>query len=268
MDRSYKHISLEDCLRYFTASETVNDVDCSGWVESPPSNLWYQQLPQCTKVPRIARKKLCIARAPTILCLHIRRLVSTEFGLGKVRCHIQFPLQLDLSPYCSFDLSECAVTEETVAKMASPTSKPLHCSSLWSDLASSKYKSPLMGGLTNGILAATTSCIGGGDTSYTRVPKLECDCTAPDVQGAEAPTVSGTTTSSSSSGSGSSISTTPLLYSLVSVVEHSGNHAGGHYTVYRKDTTSQKWFHISDDRVTPVEDVRNSNAYMLFYEKI
>ncbi len=118
-----------------------------------------------------------------------------------------------------------------------------------------------------GILAAATptSCI-GGDTAYARVPKLECDCTAPDGQGAEAPAVSGTTTTSGIS-SGSVSSTTPLLYTLISVVEHSGNHSGGHYTVYRKDAAN-KWFHISDEKVTPIEDVRMANAYLLFYEKI
>jgi len=251
MDRSTKHISLEDCLKDFTSSETVHDVDCSGWIESPITS--QNTGMQCKKMnnrSKLARKKLSIARAPTILCLHIRRLVHTEFGFGKLSCHIKFPQQFDLAPYCSFDLSECVVTEETATKL-NPPRNVNPCSSLWSDL--SKYKN------TNPSTGMLNSCI-GGDNSYVPKTKVGCECTQ--LEHEITPPMKPVATSQTFQKC-----TSPLLYSLVSVVEHSGNHAGGHYTAYRKGQ-KQQWYHISDERVIPLEDIRNASAYMLFYERI
>jgi len=180
-------------------------------------------------------------------------LISTEFGFSKLGCHIKFPLQFDLSPYCSFDLSECTVPEE-LGK--SHSTQPIYSTSssstsMWSDL-SSKYKTPISGTLLN-------SCV-GGDNSYARAPTPKLMEEQSHFDHDNPP--------KSMLNSKNSSSTVPVLYNLVSVVEHSGNHSGGHYTVYKKDSKHQQWFHISDERVTPVDDVRNANAYMLFYEKI
>ncbi|XP_053165484.1 ubiquitin carboxyl-terminal hydrolase 16 [Hemicordylus capensis] len=84
-----------------------------------------------------------------------------------------------------------------------------------------------------------------------------------------------------------------VLYSLYGVVEHSGTMRSGHYTAYVKtratnnqlsdlvlhgkiqqtsETESSKgqWFHISDTHVqaVPVSRVLNSQAYLLFYERL
>lgn len=86
---------------------------------------------------------------------------------------------------------------------------------------------------------------------------------------------------------------TRVLYSLYGVVEHSGTMRSGHYTAYAKarsanshisnlvlhgdipqdfETVSTKgqWFHISDTHVqaVPTTKVLNSQAYLLFYERI
>ncbi|KAF2284309.1 hypothetical protein GH714_020379 [Hevea brasiliensis] len=76
----------------------------------------------------------------------------------------------------------------------------------------------------------------------------------------------------------------PLLYRLVSLVEHFGKAGGGHYTVYRsvssqtlKEHTSEilkpshlQWFCISDSDVSSVseKDVLAAEASLLFYERI
>ncbi|XP_015583094.1 ubiquitin carboxyl-terminal hydrolase 27 isoform X2 [Ricinus communis] len=76
----------------------------------------------------------------------------------------------------------------------------------------------------------------------------------------------------------------PLVYRLVSVVEHFGKTGGGHYTVYRsviskspKECTDEtlnpsipQWFCISDSDVQSVseEDVLAAEASILFYERI
>uniref|UniRef100_A0A674K1N3 USP domain-containing protein n=1 Tax=Terrapene triunguis TaxID=2587831 RepID=A0A674K1N3_9SAUR len=87
-----------------------------------------------------------------------------------------------------------------------------------------------------------------------------------------------------------------VLYSLYGVVEHSGTMRSGHYTAYAKMRTLKnhlsdlyfhnnffkflltaletesagQWFHISDTHVQPVavSKVLNSQAYLLFYERL
>nr|XP_039336399.1 ubiquitin carboxyl-terminal hydrolase 16 isoform X3 [Saimiri boliviensis boliviensis] len=85
---------------------------------------------------------------------------------------------------------------------------------------------------------------------------------------------------------------TRVLYSLYGVVEHSGTMRSGHYTAYAKARTANRhlsnlvlhgdipqdfemeskgqWFHISDTHVqaVPTSKVLNSQAYLLFYERI
>ncbi|PNJ45818.1 USP16 isoform 1 [Pongo abelii] len=85
---------------------------------------------------------------------------------------------------------------------------------------------------------------------------------------------------------------TRVLYSLYGVVEHSGTMRSGHYTAYAKARTTNshlynlvlhgdipqdfemeskgQWFHISDTHVqaVPTTKVLNSQAYLLFYERI
>ncbi|XP_023599013.1 ubiquitin carboxyl-terminal hydrolase 16-like [Myotis lucifugus] len=86
---------------------------------------------------------------------------------------------------------------------------------------------------------------------------------------------------------------TRVMYSLYGVVEHSGTLMSGHYTAYTKarmaksrlsdlvlrgdvpqdfemESTEGQWFHISDSHVqaVPTAKVLNSQAYLLFYERI
>lgn len=65
--------------------------------------------------------------------------------------------------------------------------------------------------------------------------------------------------------------TTPVLYRLMSVIEHSGNAFSGHYVAYRRDLANPgSWVFVSDERVEriPWKEVKARQAYMLFYEKI
>jgi len=80
--------TLDECLSYFTDTELVDNVLCS----------------HCKKYFK-AEKRLTITRAPTILCLHVRRLVTTLPGsYAKLNCFVKFPMTLDLSPYSSATL--------------------------------------------------------------------------------------------------------------------------------------------------------------------
>ncbi|PKA47419.1 Ubiquitin carboxyl-terminal hydrolase 2 [Apostasia shenzhenica] len=63
-------------------------------------------------------------------------------------------------------------------------------------------------------------------------------------------------------------------YRLLGVVEHSGSMGGGHYVAYvrgnRRGDRTPKWFYASDAHVREVSltEVLQSEAYILFYEKI
>jgi ubiquitin C-terminal hydrolase len=65
--------------------------------------------------------------------------------------------------------------------------------------------------------------------------------------------------------------TSPVLYRLMSVVEHRGNAFGGHYVAYRRDVANcGMWVYVSDEVVKsiPWDEVKTRQAYMLFYEKM
>jgi len=85
--RRNSKVTLQDCLKFFTKAEKVLDVECSTCGKD--------------KIKGAAEKQLLIARPPQTLCLHIRRLVMDLPGrLKKMEDHIEFPSDLDLSPYC------------------------------------------------------------------------------------------------------------------------------------------------------------------------
>ena len=63
------------------------------------------------------------------------------------------------------------------------------------------------------------------------------------------------------------------LYSLQSVIEHTGGPSSGHYTTYRKvhfGKSSHQWVHLSDTDVynADIKEVLKVTAFMLFYERI
>jgi ubiquitin C-terminal hydrolase len=75
--------TLIDCLRAFTNTEAVSDVSCD----------------RCGRSGR-AGKRLTVVKAPTILCIHLARLVTTAIGRNvKLNCPIDFDEHLDLAPF-------------------------------------------------------------------------------------------------------------------------------------------------------------------------
>uniref|UniRef100_A0A182KB49 ubiquitinyl hydrolase 1 n=1 Tax=Anopheles christyi TaxID=43041 RepID=A0A182KB49_9DIPT len=61
------------------------------------------------------------------------------------------------------------------------------------------------------------------------------------------------------------------LYRLLAVIVHSGEASAGHFVTYRRGAlrNSYKWYYTSDTivREVPIEEVLNSSAYMLFYDR-
>ena len=57
-----------------------------------------------TKQPTVytvATKQLLISLAPPVLTLHLKRFQQARFTLRKLTKQVEFPLQLNLAPFCS-----------------------------------------------------------------------------------------------------------------------------------------------------------------------
>ena len=49
----------------------------------------------------VATKQLLISFAPPVLTLHLKRFQQARFTLRKLTKHVDFPLELNLAPFCS-----------------------------------------------------------------------------------------------------------------------------------------------------------------------
>ncbi|KDP35292.1 hypothetical protein JCGZ_09451 [Jatropha curcas] len=212
-------------------------------------------------------KQLSIARCPKILCIHLQRASINQFGeLVKLQGHVSFPLILNMLPF-TLEKVQCQRQSSHLNYFNLQSEmRMLNCiygPSTYSKIAaaeesmSNEHMETFLGEsnlpLENGCSKAMRT-----DVSLQFNDKASVGC--------------------------SSVPSDPLLYRLVSVVEHFGRAGGGHYTVYRsvrsdslKEHTSenhksshQQWFCISDSDVCSVaeEDVLAADASLLFYERI
>ncbi|XP_053143673.1 ubiquitin carboxyl-terminal hydrolase 45 isoform X2 [Hemicordylus capensis] len=200
---SSKECSVQSCLYQFTSVELLmgnNKLLCENCTEQKQK---HQKKSNSTekKVEGVytnARKQLLISSVPPVLVLHLKRFHQAGVSLRKVNRHVDFPLVLDLAPFCS---------------------------------------------------ASCKNVMDGGK----------------------------------------------VLYALYGIVEHSGSMRGGHYAAYVKVRSPSKrllehissnknvqglkesvgasagqWVYVSDAHVQSVPESRvlNSQAYLLFYERI
>ncbi|XP_053237503.1 ubiquitin carboxyl-terminal hydrolase 45 [Podarcis raffonei] len=200
---SSKECSVQSCLYQFTYVELLmgnNKLLCENCTERKQK---HQKKGNFTEkkiegVYTNARKQLLISSVPAVLVLHLKRFHQAGMSLRKVNRHVDFPLVLDLAPFCS---------------------------------------------------ASCKNVADGGK----------------------------------------------VLYSLYGIVEHSGSMRGGHYAAYVKvrapskkilehissnrnvqglkdsvGATVGQWVYVSDTHVQAVTESRvlNSQAYLLFYERI
>jgi len=246
---------------------------------SPPQNSIFFSMPSASSPSgstnkTSAMKKLSIARAPKSLCLHIRRLIGME-SYVKINFHIDFPLELDLAPFCSF-AGEIATDELLKSFMNESEEK---------DVDPARKSSSLRGDNNARSSTNTTfnsSIVGGQDGYYAVKQNNTCEFPKREMRPR----------------ADSASKTSQLLYQLVSVIVHHGDQSGGHYTVYRKllaepfssekqyeqfvkasfdekafpydsKDSTKNWVHISDEfsRRVSVDEVLQSQAYMLYYEK-
>lgn len=88
-------VSLDDCLRYYTRPEVVEDFICEycSRRSSAPDDVELRDV----------EKRTLLGRFPDALCLHLQ--IASAFYVGdgfapvKVDTHVRFPERLDMSPY-------------------------------------------------------------------------------------------------------------------------------------------------------------------------
>ncbi|XP_027550371.1 ubiquitin carboxyl-terminal hydrolase 45 isoform X1 [Neopelma chrysocephalum] len=103
---SSKECSVQSCLYQFTSVELLmgnNKLLCENCTERKQK---YQKKTNSTEkkmegVYTNARKQLLISSVPAILILHLKRFHQAGLSLRKVNRHVDFPLILDLAPFCA-----------------------------------------------------------------------------------------------------------------------------------------------------------------------
>ncbi|XP_072854540.2 ubiquitin carboxyl-terminal hydrolase 45 isoform X2 [Pogona vitticeps] len=103
---SSKECSIQSCLYQFTSVELLmgnNKLLCENCTDRKQK---HQKKANSTEkkiegVYTNARKQLLISSVPTVLVLHLKRFHQAGVSLRKVNRHVDFPLLLDLAPFCS-----------------------------------------------------------------------------------------------------------------------------------------------------------------------
>ncbi|XP_030665355.1 ubiquitin carboxyl-terminal hydrolase 45 isoform X6 [Nomascus leucogenys] len=101
-----KECSIQSCLYQFTSVELLmgnNKLLCENCTKNKQK---YQEEASFAekKVEGVytnARKQLLISTVPAVLILHLKRFHQAGLSVRKVNRHVDFPLVLDLAPFCS-----------------------------------------------------------------------------------------------------------------------------------------------------------------------
>uniref|UniRef100_A0A8C6V580 Ubiquitin carboxyl-terminal hydrolase n=1 Tax=Neogobius melanostomus TaxID=47308 RepID=A0A8C6V580_9GOBI len=103
---SSKECSVQSCLHQFTSVELLmgnNKLLCESCTDRRQKQL-RRNGPSEKKVEKIytsARKQMLISSLPPVITLHLKRFHQAGMNLRKVNRHVDFPLILDLAPFCS-----------------------------------------------------------------------------------------------------------------------------------------------------------------------
>ncbi|XP_044101051.1 ubiquitin carboxyl-terminal hydrolase 45 isoform X4 [Neovison vison] len=123
LSRSYvtasKECSLQSCFHQFTSMELLmgkNKLLCENCTENKRRHL--KETGSAEKkaegVYTNARKQLLISAVPAILILHLKRFHQAGLSLRKVNRHVDFPLVLDLAPFCSATCKNVSVGDKVL----------------------------------------------------------------------------------------------------------------------------------------------------------
>ncbi|XP_036395022.1 ubiquitin carboxyl-terminal hydrolase 45 isoform X1 [Megalops cyprinoides] len=103
---SSKECSVQSCLHQFTSVELLmgnNKLLCESCTERK-QRMRRSGTTADKKVEKVytsARKQMLISTLPPVVTLHLKRFHQAGMNLRKVNRHVDFPLILDLAPFCS-----------------------------------------------------------------------------------------------------------------------------------------------------------------------
>uniref|UniRef100_A0A671K598 Ubiquitin carboxyl-terminal hydrolase n=1 Tax=Sinocyclocheilus anshuiensis TaxID=1608454 RepID=A0A671K598_9TELE len=100
---SSKECSVQSCLHQFTSIELLmgnNKLLCENCTERRQRPMKRSDK-KAEKVYTSARKQMLISALPPVVTLHLKRFHQAGMNLRKVNRHVDFPLLLDLAPFCS-----------------------------------------------------------------------------------------------------------------------------------------------------------------------
>uniref|UniRef100_A0A8C2YPB4 Ubiquitin carboxyl-terminal hydrolase n=1 Tax=Chinchilla lanigera TaxID=34839 RepID=A0A8C2YPB4_CHILA len=114
-----KECSVQSCLYQFTSMELLmgnNKLLCETCTERGRRR--QREAGAAEKkaegVYTNARKQLLISAVPAILILHLKRFHQAGMSLRKVNRHVDFPLTLDLAPFCSATCKNVSVGDKVL----------------------------------------------------------------------------------------------------------------------------------------------------------
>uniref|UniRef100_A0A672ZEM1 Ubiquitin carboxyl-terminal hydrolase n=1 Tax=Sphaeramia orbicularis TaxID=375764 RepID=A0A672ZEM1_9TELE len=111
---SSKECSIQSCLHQFTSVELLmgnNKLLCESCTERRQKQL-HKKL---EKIYTSARKQMLISSLPPVITLHLKLSISSvRMNLRKVNRHVDFPLILDLAPFCSASCKNLAAGERVL----------------------------------------------------------------------------------------------------------------------------------------------------------
>uniref|UniRef100_A0A7N8WUU9 Ubiquitin carboxyl-terminal hydrolase n=1 Tax=Mastacembelus armatus TaxID=205130 RepID=A0A7N8WUU9_9TELE len=113
---SSKECSIQSCLHQFTSVELLmgnNKLLCENCTERRQ-----KQLRKSSSAGKIiytsARKQMLISSLPPVITLHLKRFHQAGMNLRKVNRHVDFPLILDLAPFCSASCKNLAADDRVL----------------------------------------------------------------------------------------------------------------------------------------------------------
>ncbi|XP_031222363.1 ubiquitin carboxyl-terminal hydrolase 45 isoform X3 [Mastomys coucha] len=114
-----KECSVQSCLYQFTSMELLmgnNKLLCEDCTEK--KRKCQRETSSAEKkaggVYTNARKQLLISAVPAVLILHLKRFHQAGLSLRKVNRHVDFPLTLDLAPFCAATCKNISVGEKVL----------------------------------------------------------------------------------------------------------------------------------------------------------
>ncbi|CAL9705306.1 unnamed protein product [Knipowitschia caucasica] len=116
---SSKECSVQSCLHQFTSVELLmgnNKLLCESCTDRRQKQLRKTGASdkKFEKIYTSARKQMLISSLPPVITLHLKRFHQAGMNLRKVNRHVDFPLILDLAPFCSASSKNLAASERVL----------------------------------------------------------------------------------------------------------------------------------------------------------